>query len=238
MAANFWAETVRRVRKKYRVIYKRGPSRLAMMFAGVALASTLGFLFLTGYPVVQYVYYTLRPATSARLAQVLQEARAQDAQAAEQVVVQPEEPLEPSFLPELDASLPGGQYLFIPKIGVDTVVWEGATEDYESVLRRGVWRAPELPRPVEGKPTILVAHRFGYLEWTNEYRRKNSFFNLPKLEIGDKIEVVWDQRRFEYQVAAKEEAEQITDWSHDLILYTCKYLVSPTRIIVYADRLN
>lgn len=227
--------------KKYRIIYKRGPSRLAAVFLGMAVTSWLSFLFLSGYPVAQYAYYTLYPKTSSKMAEILNKARAGDAKAAAestQIEAAGEDGLESDWLPELDVSLPGGQYLSIPKIGVDGVIWEGPTEDYESVLRRGVWRAPELPKPVEGRPTILVAHRFGYLEWTNEYRRKNSFFNLDKLEEGDEIEVIWDQRRFRYKVARTEEAEQITDFSHDLILYTCKFLVSPVRIIVYADRVN
>jgi len=93
-----------------------------------------------------------------------------------------------------------------------------------------------MPKPDEGTPVILSAHRFGYLEWTNEYRRKNSFFNLPKLEEGDEIELIWDQRRFVYRVVRIVEGEEIDDYSTDLILYTCKYLVSPVRVIVYASR--
>lgn len=233
----FFGEWQRRIKKKYRVVYKRGPSRVAMMFAGVALSAWVGFLLLSGYPVVQYAYYTLKPATSEKLAEFLSNAQEKDAIVAGQ---QPSDAIvagKPDWLPEIDVSLPGGQYLTIPKIGVDTVLWEGPTEDYESVLRRGVWRVPEMPKPTEGTPVILAAHRFGYLEWSNEYRRKNSFFNLPKLEPGNEIEIVWDQRRFTYLVERVVEGEEIDDYSADLILYTCKFLVSPERIMVYANRI-
>jgi sortase (surface protein transpeptidase) len=85
---------------------------------------------------------------------------------------------------------------------------------------------------------ILAAHRFGYLEWTNEYRIKNSFFNLPKLNPGDEFEILWDQRHYKYKVAKVTEGEEIDDYSYDAILYTCKFLVSKTRIFVYAKRVN
>lgn len=84
------------------------------------------------------------------------------------------------------------------------------------------------------KPTILAAHRFGYLEWTQEYRLKNAFYNLPKLKNGDMVEIIWDQHKYTYQVQDVVEGTEITDYTSDLILYTCKFLVSPTRIFVYA----
>jgi len=210
---------------------------VAGVFLGVAIASWVGFLFFSGYPVVQYIYYTVYPVTSEKLATVLVEAQSVDSESmvkhkSEQIEIQ----IEPDWLPERDVSLPGGQYLSIPAIGVDTVIWEGSTEDHESVFRRGVWRVPDMPLPTEGTPVIMVAHRFGYLDWTNEYRRKNSFYNLPKLVEGDTIEMIWNQRRFNYKVDKVVEAEQIDSYESDLILYTCKFLVSPVRIIVYANR--
>jgi len=211
---------------------------VAMFFAGLAMASFVSFLLLSGYPVVQYVYYRVRPATSEKLAAVLRDAQAKEEVEWVRVGAEPTPQLAPDWLPEKDESLPGGQYLSIPIIGVDTVLWEGKTEDYEMVLRKGVWRVPEMPKPDEGQPVILAAHRFGYLEWTNEYRRKNSFFNLPKLVPGDEIEIVWDQRRFTYRVERVAEGEEIEDYYSDLILYTCKFLVSPVRIFVYADLVN
>jgi len=228
----FWQTWKRRIDKKYRVIYKRGPSRLALFFAGIAIASWVSFLLLSGYPVVQYIYYTARPATSGKLALLLS-----------QVTTKPQESLKNEEivdhkLPELDVSKPGGEYLMIPSIGVDAVIWEETTANYEKALRRGVWRVPEMPIPTTGTPVILVAHRFGYLEWTNEFRRKNSFFNLPKLKEGDEIEILWEQRLFKYEVTRVVEGEEIDSYSSDLILYTCKFLVTPERIFVYADRVN
>jgi sortase (surface protein transpeptidase) len=98
-----------------------------------------------------------------------------------------------------------------------------------------VWRVPDFGTAYERKlPMILAAHRFGYIAWTNQYRRQNSFFNLPELVPGDKVEVIWNQRRYVYEIYAGEEGKEITQYTADLILYTCKLLESDIRIFRYA----
>lgn len=142
-------------------------------------------------------------------------------------------------LPPKDENLPEGNWLIIPKIGVRTLIGENPEEKMEESLRDGVWRVPEFGDPLKPRePMILIAHRFGYLKWTNEYRRKNSFYNLDKLEIGDTFDVIWDQRRFTYEIYAGEEGKEITDYEADIILYTCKYLNSPVRFFRYARRVE
>jgi sortase (surface protein transpeptidase) len=83
-----------------------------------------------------------------------------------------------------------------------------------------------------------VAHRFGYLKWTNSYRRKNSFFNLPKLKNEDTIQILWRQRKYTYAVYAESEGTEINDYTADLVLYTCKDLSSDVRFFVYAKLLR
>lgn len=226
----------RRIAKKYRVIYKRGPSTLAAIFLVVAGLSGTLLLLATGYPLGQYVYYSLLPDTSRALASGIGET----ARSAESTSPSgtPTQVVTNETQPPRDSSLPEGHYLSIPSIGVDTVVWEAREDEYEEALRRGVWRVPDFGTPGEGgKPIILAAHRFGYLEWSQEYRAQNSFFNLPKLASGDEIEMMWDQRRYKYRVEQVVEGSEIGDYSADLILYTCKFLVSPVRIFVYAKRI-
>lgn len=240
------AKLKRRIQKKYRVIYKRGPSTVAAAFAGVAVIAWIAFVGLSGYPIVAYAYYTVLPKTSGLLSTALTEtAKRADlpAQAGRPLSTpKPVElPAEPAGLPEKDVSLPEGHYLTISKIGVDTVIWDGGYDEYEKLLRHGVWRVPDFSLPdkkEEGKPVILVAHRFGYLDWTQEYREQNSFFNLPELAPGDEIELMWDQRKYKYRVERVEEGRDITDYGVDLILYTCKFYVSPIRIFVYAKLIN
>lgn len=227
----------RRREKKYRILYKKGPSTLALVFAGMALALWGIFAILTSYPVGLYLYYTVAPKTTELLGKALQETSKQIV--AEEVKQPPPIITEPQVVAEIsrDRSLPEGHYLSIPKIGVDTMIWEGASDSLEGVLRKGVWRVPDFADPTQsgvGRPIILAAHRFGYLEWTQAYRLKNSFYELPKLKNGDMVEIVWDQHRYDYQIQRVEEGTEIEDYSSDLIMYTCKFLVSPVRIFVYA----
>jgi sortase (surface protein transpeptidase) len=232
MPTNFAQAWRRRIEKKYTLIYKRGPSTVAMFFAGMAIAGWFGFLVASGVPVLQYAWYRLNPQTSARLAQVLQEAATGEVAEARE---RPQQIDIESELPPVDPGLPPGQYLSIPKIRLDTVIWEAPLDDYESALRKGVWRTPTQATPMGGKPVVLSAHRFGYLAWTNEYRMRHSFYNLPELVEGDEVEIIWEQRRFIYRVSRVVESERIDDYTADLILYTCKFLVSPVRIFVYAN---
>ncbi|MBP9702684.1 sortase [Candidatus Woesebacteria bacterium] len=243
---NYWESWRRRREKKYQIIYKRGPSTLALVFAGMALSLWGIFALLSSYPIFLYFYYTVMPGTS----KLLSKALAQTGTESTQVVMRQTPiavPDEPKPVITLDPSLPEGQYLTIPTIGVDTAVLEASSSAYEDALRKGVWRVPEFSTPDgvspsassgqnNGKiPIILAAHRFGYVDWTQSYREQNSFYNLPDVAVGESIVLTWNQHRYTYKVTKIEEGTEITDYSSNLILYTCKFLVSPIRIIVYAD---
>ncbi len=213
------------------MVYKAGPSNLALFFLGAAIVSWLVFLVATGFPLYAWIYYRVKPDTSVKLSQLLMEEAKDAGKGMKKVEARRVK------LPPYDESLFDGRWLIIPKIGVDTPIREASYDNYEEVLRKGVWRVPDFGTPMEGgKPVILAAHRFGYLEWSNKYRRQNSFFNLPKLEAEDEIEIVWDKRKFKYKVVKVEEGEKISDYGVDLILYTCKFLVGPMRYFVYAER--
>lgn len=142
-------------------------------------------------------------------------------------------------LPPKDTSLPEGNWLVIPKIGVRTQIQEAPDgENEEAVLKEGVMRIHDSATPMDLGPVVLIAHRYGYLAWSNEFRRKNSFFNLDKLQIGDTFDVIWDQRRFTYEIYAGEESTDISDMKADVILYTCKFLKSDVRLFRYARRVE
>lgn len=223
----YWEAWRRRRAKKYRILYKRGPSNLALIFAGMAMAIWLIFVLLSSYPIAATLYYALVPSTTRQVGEGIVETA--QASASQSPVVSSE-----TIVPA-DPSLPQGHYLSVPKLGVETEVREAELGNYEAALRLGVWRVPDFGSPsASGRPMILAAHRFGYLAWSQEYREKNSFYNLPKLQVGDQIQVVWDQRRYNYVVTRVGEGTEIDDYSGDLILYTCKFLVSPIRYFVYA----
>lgn len=140
-------------------------------------------------------------------------------------------------LPDFDASLPLTNRLLIPSIGVDGEIHEGTNP--EEQLEYGIWRVHNFGDPENNTvPIIFAAHRFGYIRWTEDFRKTNSFYYLPQTQPGDTIEIIWNQRKYGYNIVFAAEDTQITDYSHDLILYTCKYFNSPVRILRYADRVE
>jgi len=144
-----------------------------------------------------------------------------------------------SYQPRFDSSLPLKAEITIPSIGVDAEIQESTYDNFEDALEKGIWRVSDFGTPYSrSKPTIMAAHRFGYLAWTNIFRRKNSFYSLPKLKEGEIVEIVWRQRKYIYEIYATGEGEQIADYSADLILYTCEGLNSPIRIFKYARLLE
>lgn len=239
----FFETLKRRREKKYQILYKNGPSTLALVFAGMAIGLWSIFTVLTSYPVGLYLYYSVLPKTTELLGKALQQTSVEMTVAAKdaQIEVVPQAQIIPQI--QKDVTLPEGHYINIPKIGVDTAILEAPSADYESALRKGVWRVGEFASPVEdsakpGIPMILAAHRFGYIDWTQDYRLKNSFYKLPELKVGDEVNIVWDQHRYRYMITKVEEGTEITDYSSDLILYTCKFLVSDIRIVVYAEQIR
>lgn len=151
----------------------------------------------------------------------------------------PTAPIKEAYQPRFDASLPKEATVRIPSIGVVTTINEATYENFEEALKKGVWRVSDFGTPFNREdPTILAAHRYGYLAWSNLFRSKSSFYNLPKLKQGDIVEIIWRQRKYTFAVYAESEGEHITDYSADLILYTCKDLNSPIRQIKYARLLE
>jgi sortase (surface protein transpeptidase) len=139
-----------------------------------------------------------------------------------------------TYMPPVDANLPEGKWIIIPRIGVRTQMHE--TADSAEALNKGVWLVPDFGQPGDRtKPMIAVAHRYGLkVWWESNYWKYHTFYNLPELEPGDRVEVIADKRKWIYEIYAGEEGEEITDYSADLILYTCKYLNSPLRHFRYA----
>lgn len=145
----------------------------------------------------------------------------------------------PAYNPPFDSTLTITNQIIIPAIGVNTEVQEATLDNYESALKKGIWRVSDFGAPDDNRESIiLAAHRFGYLAWTNSYRYKNSFFSLPKLKVGDTVEIDWKQRKYLYEVYATGKGLEIMDYSADLILYTCETLTGPEKLFVYAKRIS
>jgi hypothetical protein len=137
-------------------------------------------------------------------------------------------------MPVQNPDLPTGSWLSIPRIGVYSEMH--ATLDENEALDKGVWLVPDFGRPGDTtQPIIVAAHRYGWdWWWKSDYWKYNSFFLLTETEPGDRVEIIYDQRKWVYEIYAGEEGELISDYDADLILYTCKYLNSPIRYFRYA----
>lgn len=143
------------------------------------------------------------------------------------------------YQPRYDPKLPVVNRIKITAIGVNSDIQEASYKNIETALKNGVWRAPDAGTPFDRSvPTIVAAHRFGYLAWSNLFRRTNSFYNLPKLKVGDTIEIDWQQRKYIYEVFAESQGDKIGNIPADLILYTCETLNGPVRIVKYARLLE
>jgi len=146
---------------------------------------------------------------------------------------------EPAYQPAFNSNLPEENRLIIPSAKIDTKVNEADWENYEDALKKGVWRVPDFGTPYgRSRPTILAAHKYGYLKWSIPYRLKNSFYSLPKTKVGDTVEIIWKQRKYVYEIYKEEEGEEISDYSAELILYTCEALNTPIRVFRYARLLE
>lgn len=144
-----------------------------------------------------------------------------------------------SYQPEFDRNLPLENSINIPSLNVKSQIFESSRDNHEDALRKGVWRVNYFGTPYSRElPTILTAHRFGYLDWSLYFRLHNSFYKLPELKEGDLVEVVWRQRKYTYAIYKSEEGQEITDYSADLILYTCMDLNSDIRVFKYAKLLQ
>jgi len=175
-------------------------------------------------PVVPYIAYRINPAETTNEVNKISQTVSDGTNSSSSTS---------KYLPPLDLTLPKESYISIPTISVYSPI--STDTDYTKALRDGAWLVPDYGTPENGLvPIIIAAHRFGYIYWDNDTRQKVSFYNLPKTQVGDRIEIIWGQRKYTYEIYAKAEGSKITDYSADLLLYTCKYFNSPVRIFRYA----
>lgn len=196
----------------------------------INIYTVLGFLFILAAivslatPIVPYIAYRLNPNETTNEIDTISETVSSTITTTTSTQ---------SSLPAIDPTLPTDPYIVIPSIGVYSPI--STISDYKEALKHGAWMVPNYGTPDNGStPIIVAAHRFGYIYWDANTRVKISFYNLPKTKVGDTIEIIWGQRRYTYQIYAATEGKAITDYSANLILYTCKYFDSPIRYFRYA----
>ncbi len=198
---------------------------------GVAIL-TFGFVLIL-IPSAPYIWYLINPqATRNEIMSLSGEIIPEK----KSVEIEDEDNNE-DLLPNVDESLPEENFVVIDSIDVYSPINSG--DDFINALNKGTWIVPEFGDPInDEKPIILASHRFGYSSWGREKRNKISFYNLPKTEQGDIVQIIWNQMLFEYEIYKIEDSNYITDYNANLILYTCKIFNSPLRIFRYANRIQ
>lgn len=94
-----------------------------------------------------------------------------------------------------------GDRLFIPQINVDVAIVTGSDE---SILEKGAWhRHPENGNPAVGGNFVLSAHRFVMSMTPRGTAIKSPFYNIDKLNVGDRLSVDYQSKRYEYEITRK-----------------------------------
>ena len=124
--------------------------------------------------------------------------------------------------------IPNDNRIVIPVIGTNSQILEGD----ESVLDLGLWRRPNSGTPGSNTNVVITGHRFQYT-----YGPK-TFYNLDKLNLGDKIIVYWKGEEHIYEVQDKFEVTpdkveiEQNNGFEELTLYTCTPILTAERRLV------
>ncbi len=128
--------------------------------------------------------------------------------------------------------------LIIPKIGVNIPIIESADSKYG--LNHGSWRLPRSSTPEKNGNMILTGHRFKYLPPSNL-----TFYLLDKLEAGDIISVIWNNKTYYYRVKEKKivKSDDLSILKQTkkptLTIYTCDPIYSTkNRLVIVAEQIT
>jgi sortase (surface protein transpeptidase) len=223
-----WIIKVKRKRMKNKTL--KVISKVYLAIGIILIFFAFSIVAITFFP---QIWYSLsKTATQTEAATIQKQLTEIEEYEPEEEIKEPE-----TTLPPLDTSLPKENILRITSIGVDSEISQ--EQDADKGLEEGIWIVPDFGTPeINDLPIIIAAHRFGYVYWSSDFREKSSFYNLPKLKVGDRVQIIWDQRSYEYEVYKAEDNTQITDYEADLILYTCRMYNSPVRVFRYLKRVN
>ena len=203
-----------------------GPQKIQNIYVLIGFFFLFLSLIAIAIPIGPYVWYRINPnETDKDVEKIVKEITTEKIEHRTKTTSQ---------VPPLDPSLPETPFVIIPKINVESPI--STNKDFNTGLAKGSWIVSDYGTPEKPElPIILAAHRFGYANWSVEKRNKISFYNLPETQEGDDVFIYWNQRRYNYKIYKSEESTYISDYSADLILYTCKFFNSPVRIFRYAE---
>lgn len=118
-----------------------------------------------------------------------------------------------------------GNILYINKIGFNAEVGEAEKSEIDKPLLNGPIRIKSSSTPDKGGNTVIVAHRAYYLSGPT------TFYNLPKVQKDDEIELTWNKKVYKYNVSeifettANDTSIEESTGKPTLTLYTCTPLI-------------
>ena len=139
--------------------------------------------------------------------------------------------------PEYDLNLPEGRWVISEAVGLKAEIFGnddlGDKKVVNEILDKGVYIYPQDNQiGWRGKRVILAGHHYNMA--VTEEKAAESFQNLKKLQVGDKVKIVDDYKVWTYEIYKVEESTQITESEPDLMMYTCVYWWdSKLRLFVY-----
>ncbi len=127
-----------------------------------------------------------------------------------------------------DKSIDEPNAVIIPKIQVKAVI---KTENTPESMNDAVWYRPASVEPGKGGNTILAGHRFSY-------RTASLLYNLDQIAQGDKIQIIWSNKLYNYRVTEIKEVDpdaveiEGQDFGERVTIYTCTPLWSTAKRLV------
>lgn len=120
--------------------------------------------------------------------------------------------------------------LIIPSIGVDMEI--GSQQRY---LDFGGWIQSSTQDNI---PNLIAIHRYGWDTLSPEQKIKQTLYLVNSLKKGDKIFVIWNGKKYQYEVSQLIDDTNNPPITDDLVLYTCKFFNSSHRIFVQTVRVQ
>jgi sortase A len=106
-------------------------------------------------------------------------------------------------------------------------------------MNKGFWHFPSSNLPGQKGNMVVIGHRYAKLP-----PNKDTFFNLDKVKVGDKIEVVQNDNQFTYivtetKVVEKNDISVLQDYSdYRITLITCSPLWTSKQRLVIVGKLD
>lgn len=128
--------------------------------------------------------------------------------------------------PVYDLSLPEGRWVISEEVGIKAPIYTNAnvedTKEIDAILDRGIYLYPEYDNiGWSGREVILAGHHYNMN--VSETKSAQSFQNLEKLKVGDRVQIVDDYKIWTYEIYKVEQSTEISEQNPDLMMYTCIY---------------